>query len=114
MRSKNEKDNLPTATLTDGGDDSGRAAADRGAMVATMEQYLTNWPTQHMTAITARVYITPFLPDRTVTKQNAVWRKYERSDQYRRGRIRVVGRRAVGVLSAGATGKPRRSLSGPA
>ena len=50
MGSKNEKDNLQTATLTDGGDDCGRAPADRGAMVATMEQYLTNWPTQHMTA----------------------------------------------------------------
>ena len=51
---------------------------------------------------------------RTLAEQNAVRRQRERSDQCRRGGIGVVGRRAAGVLSAGALGQPRRSVGGVA
>ena len=51
MTLTNELDNLLSATLTDGGDDAGRAEADRGRVDATLDtEYLRNRPTMYMTA----------------------------------------------------------------
>ena len=49
MTPNSEVDNLRTATRTDGGDDSGRATADRGTAIIE-PQYFTDWPTLQMTA----------------------------------------------------------------
>jgi hypothetical protein len=47
----NELENLLTAKPIDGGDDAGRAVADRGSADTVIEMpFLSNWPTQHMTA----------------------------------------------------------------
>jgi hypothetical protein len=51
MTPTTELENLLTAKLIDGGDDAGRAAADRESANAAIEMpFLSNWPTQHMTA----------------------------------------------------------------
>ena len=47
-------------------------------------------------------------------EQNAVWRERERSGQRSGSGSGVIGSRAVGVLSAGTLGKPRRSIGGVA
>ena len=51
MTPKNELENLLVATLTDGGDDAGRADADRGSVDTALDmQYLRNRPTLYLTA----------------------------------------------------------------
>ncbi len=51
MTPKNELENLLVATLTDSGDNAGRADADRGSVETTLDmQYLRNRPTLYMTA----------------------------------------------------------------
>ena len=47
----NELGNLLVATRTDGGDDAGRADADRGSVDTARDmEYLRNRPTLYMTA----------------------------------------------------------------
>ena len=51
MTPKNELENLLVATLTDGGDDAGRADADRGSVDTALDmQYLRHRPTLYMTS----------------------------------------------------------------
>ena len=51
MIPNNDVDTLRSAIRTDGGDDSGRAAADRGSAIGQIDiPHLTNRPTLYMTA----------------------------------------------------------------